>query len=32
MGIVVISSLLVMLGNILGDFLVALVDPRIRFD
>jgi microcin C transport system permease protein len=32
MGIVVVSSLLVMLGNILGDFLVALVDPRIRFD
>ena len=32
MGIVVITSVLTMLGNILGDFLVATVDPRIRFD
>ena len=31
MGILVISSLLFLLGNILSDVCVALVDPRIRF-
>lgn len=31
MGILVISSLLYMVGNILSDVCVALVDPRIRF-
>ncbi|MDY0222143.1 MAG: ABC transporter permease subunit [Desulfobacterium sp.] len=31
MGILVISSLLFMLGNILSDICVALVDPRVRF-
>ncbi|SMC91603.1 microcin C transport system permease protein [Desulfocicer vacuolatum DSM 3385] len=31
MGILVISSLLFMLGNILSDVCVALVDPRVRF-
>lgn len=31
MGILVISSLLYMVGNILSDLCVALVDPRIRF-
>jgi len=31
MGILVISSLLFMIGNILSDFCVALVDPRVRF-
>ncbi len=31
MGIVVISSLLFMVGNILSDICVALVDPRVRF-
>jgi microcin C transport system permease protein len=31
MGILVISSLLYLLGNILSDVCVALVDPRIRF-
>jgi microcin C transport system permease protein len=31
MGILVISSLLFLLGNILSDICVALVDPRIRF-
>ena len=31
MGILVITSLLFLIGNILSDFLVALVDPRIRF-
>ncbi|MBF0202111.1 MAG: hypothetical protein HQK66_12515, partial [Desulfamplus sp.] len=30
-GILVISSLLFMLGNILSDICVALVDPRVRF-
>jgi len=31
MGILVISSLLFMLGNILSDLCVAVVDPRVRF-
>ncbi len=31
MGILVISSVLYLLGNILSDICVALVDPRIRF-
>jgi len=32
MAIVSISALFMLLGNILSDFLVALVDPRVRFD
>lgn len=32
MGILVISSLLYLLGNILSDICVALVDPRVKFD
>jgi microcin C transport system permease protein len=31
MGILVISVILRLLGNILSDFLYALIDPRIRF-
>jgi len=31
MGILVISSLLFMVGNILSDLCVAMVDPRVRF-
>ena len=31
MGILVISSLLYLVGNILSDICVALVDPRVRF-
>ena len=31
MGILVITSLLYLLGNILSDIFVALLDPRIRF-
>jgi microcin C transport system permease protein len=31
LGIVVISSLLMLVGNILSDVLYAIVDPRIRF-
>jgi microcin C transport system permease protein len=31
MGILVISTLLALLGNIISDFLYAVVDPRIRF-
>ncbi len=31
LGILVISSLLLMLGNILSDICVALTDPRVRF-
>ncbi len=32
LGILVISSLLFLLGNILSDICVALVDPRVKFD
>ena len=31
MGVVFIASLLLLLGNIISDVLVAMVDPRIRF-
>ena len=31
MGILTLDVILVMLGNILADFLVALTDPRVRF-
>ncbi|MFP4283642.1 MAG: ABC transporter permease [Opitutales bacterium] len=31
MGVVLLSSLLLLLGNIISDVLVALVDPRVRF-
>jgi microcin C transport system permease protein len=31
MGILLISSILLLIGNILSDLLVALIDPRIRF-
>lgn len=31
MGVVFLSSILLLIGNILSDFLVALVDPRVRF-
>ncbi len=31
MGILLISSILLLVGNILSDMLVALLDPRIRF-
>lgn len=32
LGILVISSMLYMIGNILSDICVAFVDPRIKFD
>lgn len=32
MGILVLDVTLLMLGNILSDFLVALTDPRVRFE
>ncbi len=31
MGVLLISSVLILLGNILSDVLVAMIDPRIRF-
>ncbi len=31
MGVVLLSSLLLLVGNILSDITVALVDPRVRF-
>lgn len=32
MGILVVSSLLFMIGNILSDICVAVVDPRVKFE
>jgi microcin C transport system permease protein len=32
MSIVTLAAIFTLLGNIVGDFLVALVDPRVRFD
>ena len=32
LGVLVISSLLGLLGNVLSDFCVALVDPRVKFE
>lgn len=32
MGVVLLASVLLLIGNIISDFLVALVDPRIRFN
>ncbi len=32
LGVLVITSILGLLGNILSDFCVALVDPRVKFD
>jgi len=32
LGILVISSLLLLIGNILSDICVAIVDPRVRFE
>lgn len=32
MGLLVINVVVLMLGNILSDFFVALADPRIRFE
>jgi len=31
MGILVLSSLLMLIGNIISDMLYATIDPRIRF-
>lgn len=32
LGIIVIGSLLLLLGNLLSDLIVAMVDPRVRFE
>jgi len=32
MGILLVSSLLLLVGNVLSDLLVMLVDPRVRFE
>jgi microcin C transport system permease protein len=32
MGTLLLTSVLIILGNLLSDLLVALVDPRVRFD
>jgi microcin C transport system permease protein len=31
MGIILISSTLQLLGNVLSDFCVAIIDPRVRY-
>lgn len=31
MGVLLLSSVLLLLGNIISDFLVAMIDPRVRF-
>jgi microcin C transport system permease protein len=31
MGVLLLSSILLLLGNIISDFIVAMVDPRVRF-
>jgi microcin C transport system permease protein len=31
LGILVVSSMLMLIGNILSDVIYAVVDPRIRF-
>jgi microcin C transport system permease protein len=31
MGVLLLSSFLLLLGNIISDFLVAMIDPRVRF-
>jgi microcin C transport system permease protein len=31
MGVLLITSMLLFLGNLVGDLLVAVVDPRIRY-
>jgi microcin C transport system permease protein len=31
LGILVISSVLMLIGNIISDIIYAIVDPRIRF-
>ena len=32
MGTLLLTSVLIIIGNLLSDMLVALVDPRVRFD
>jgi microcin C transport system permease protein len=32
LGFLVISSVLLMLGNLVSDLAVAFVDPRVRFE
>ena len=31
MGVLVVSSFVLLIGNIISDFLIALIDPRVRF-
>ena len=32
MGALLLTSVLIIVGNLISDMLVALVDPRVRFD
>ncbi len=32
MGIVLLSSVMIVCGSLLSDILYAIVDPRVRFD
>ena len=31
MGVLMLSAFLMLLGNVISDFLMAMVDPRVRF-
>ena len=31
MGVLLLTSILLLIGNIISDFIVAMVDPRVRF-
>ena len=32
MGVLMLSAFLMLLGNVISDFLMAMVDPRVRFN
>ena len=32
MGVLLLTSMLLLIGNIISDFLVAMIDPRVRFN
>jgi microcin C transport system permease protein len=31
MGVLVVSSMVLLIGNVVSDFLIAMIDPRVRF-
>ncbi len=32
MGTLLLTSILIIVGNLLSDILVAIIDPRVKFD